>query len=54
MHEYCSVLYCEGHSELLITEPENKNCRRFDELIFFNEELKVFGIMWKDDSFIHY
>lgn len=36
-------LYCEGHSELLITEPGNKNCR-FDELTFFNEELKVFGV----------
>lgn len=22
MHENCGVLYCEGHSELYITEPE--------------------------------
>lgn len=24
MHEDCGILYCEGHSELLITEPEKK------------------------------
>lgn len=39
MHEYGRFLSCEGLSELLVTKPGNKNCRRFDELIFFNEEL---------------